>query len=54
MDTPASVEAMERVQGTFNALIESGHPLPFKIAVIVDGNWMELGFVDPPQIGQQE
>jgi len=45
---PIDLAAMERIQNTFKCLTEAGIPFPFKIGVVVEGKWAEVGFVDNP------
>ena len=49
------IAGMERIRHTAQMMMENlGKDFPFSISVFVDGAIMEVGFVDLPEIGQQE
>ena len=49
------IAGMERIRHTAQMMMENlGEDGPFTVSVFVDDVIMEVGFVDPPQIGQQE
>ena len=41
------LQSQDRIQKTFEILCAAEIPMPFKIGVIVDEKWVEVGLVDP-------